>query len=169
MLLRIEDHDRQRSRPEDEPASSIHLDRLGFQADRHPTSEDRSADSAGRQSARDGVDRAALAPLLARGLIYGCRCSRTDLAAAAGGDAQPRAERRYPGTCRDLGIAAGENVAWRLRFDPGDEAFDDLLMGPQRRESRRSIGDLLLRDRLGNWTYECVSVDRIDASTGSPR
>ena len=125
-------------------------------ATRRPST--RAPDSAGRQSARDAIYRTALAPLLARGLIYGCRCSRADLTASAdSGAAQPRAERRYPGTCRDLGIAPGEGVAWRLRFDPGVEAFDDALMGPQRQDPAAQCGDLLLRDRLGNWTYQCVA------------
>ena len=158
VVLRIEDHDRQRSRLEYEVRILDDLDWLGFQADRHPTSEYRAPDSAGRQSARDAIYRTALAPLFARGLIYGCRCSRADLTASAdSGAAQPRAERRYPGTCRDLGIAPGEGVAWRLRFDPGEEAFDDALMGPQRQDPAAQCGDLLLRDRLGNWTYQCVA------------
>jgi glutamyl/glutaminyl-tRNA synthetase len=158
VLLRIEDHDRQRSRPAYEAGILDDLDWLGFEADRHPTSEYRDPDAPGRQSARDAVYRAALAPLLARGMVYGCRCSRADLAAPAhGGAAPPGAERRYPGTCRDLGIDAGEGVAWRLRFEPGDETFDDLLMGPQRQDPAAQCGDLLLRDRLGNWTYQCVA------------
>jgi glutamyl-tRNA synthetase/glutamyl-Q tRNA(Asp) synthetase len=38
--------------------------------------------------------------------------------------------------------------------------FDDLLHGPMRQQPAAQAGDLLLRDRHGNWTYQfCVVVD----------
>jgi glutamyl/glutaminyl-tRNA synthetase len=41
----------------------------------------------------------------------------------------------------------------------GDETWDDLRLGPQRDAPDRE-GDLLVRDRHGNWTYPlCVVVD----------
>jgi len=158
VLLRIEDHDRQRSRPEYEARILDDLDWLGFRPDRYSTAEYRAGECDGRQSARDGVYRGALAPLIAAGMIYGCRCSRAELTAAAPDDpVQAHAERRYPGTCRDLGIAPADGVAWRVRIDPGEEYFDDALAGPWRQDPSMQCGDLLLRDRLGNWTYQCVA------------
>jgi glutamyl-tRNA synthetase/glutamyl-Q tRNA(Asp) synthetase len=51
-------------------------------------------------------------------------------------------------------------VAWRLRLDPGAEAFDDLLCGPQHQDPAAQCGDVVIRDRLANWTYQfVVSVD----------
>src|SRR5262245_10713354 len=92
-------------------------------------------------------------------MIYGCRCSRVTQAAASMADVgSANAERRYPGTCRDAGIPLSENVGWRLRIDPGVEEFDDVMMGPQAQDPSTQGGDLLLRDRLGNWTYQCVAV-----------
>jgi glutamyl-tRNA synthetase/glutamyl-Q tRNA(Asp) synthetase len=41
---------------------------------------------------------------------------------------------------------------------PGSERFDDLRLGPQEQEPARQCGDLLLRDRLGNWTYQFAVV-----------
>jgi glutamyl/glutaminyl-tRNA synthetase len=39
-------------------------------------------------------------------------------------------------------------------------AFDDVLHGPTAHDPSAQCGDLLLRDRLGNWTYQfAVSVD----------
>ena len=67
------------------------------------------------------------------------------------------AERRYAGTCRDAGIPLREGVGWRLKLEPGVEAFDDGLLGPQQQDPSAQCGDLLLRDRLGNWTYQCVA------------
>jgi glutamyl-tRNA synthetase/glutamyl-Q tRNA(Asp) synthetase len=47
-----------------------------------------------------------------------------------------------------------------VRLGPGVEAFDDLAMGPQSQHPATQCGDLLVRDRLGNWTYQfAVTVD----------
>lgn len=43
---------------------------------------------------------------------------------------------------------------WRVRFEPGTETFTDLLCGEQTQEPSTQCGDLLIRDRLGNWTYQ---------------
>ena len=48
----------------------------------------------------------------------------------------------------------------RVRLDPGVETFDDGMMGPQQQEPLAQCGDLLVRDRRGNWTYQlAVTVD----------
>jgi glutamyl/glutaminyl-tRNA synthetase len=161
VILRIEDHDRQRSRHDFERALLDDLDWLGFAADIYPADCYRRGACDGRQSERDATYRAALAPLIDAGLVYGCRCSRTALAtwsaSSADGD---NTERRYPGTCRDEQIPLDEGVSWRLRMAPGVETFDDVLLGPQAQDPSTQCGDLLLRDRLGNWTYQCaVTID----------
>lgn len=132
VLLRIEDHDRQRCRPEFEEALLEDLEWLGFTPDVF----------AGRQSDRDDIYRATLAPLIAQGLVYGCDCTRKEV----GGP-------RYPGTCRDRHLPLTDGVGWRVRVDPGVEAFDDALLGTQRQDPAAEFGDILIRDRLGNWTY----------------
>ena len=80
VLLRIEDHDRQRSRPEYEAALLEDLAWLGFNADGPLV----------RQSERDGIYRKALQPLIDRELVYGCACTRTTCCRA------PRSGRRAP-------------------------------------------------------------------------
>jgi glutamyl-tRNA synthetase/glutamyl-Q tRNA(Asp) synthetase len=51
-------------------------------------------------------------------------------------------------------------VGWRLRIDPGIETFEDARLGPQEQDPSAQCGDLLLRDRAGNWTYQfAVTVD----------
>ena len=158
VLLRIEDHDAQRSRPEFEAALLEDLDWLGFTPDLFPTSVFRAGACASRQSDRHAHYEKAAADLAARGLVYGCTCTRQELAAAASqGD---DGEVRYPGTCRDARTPLRDGVGWRLRLSdgPGDvERFDDLLLGPQRQEPARQCGDVLIRDRLGNWTYQFVA------------
>ena len=51
-------------------------------------------------------------------------------------------------------------MAWRLRLEPGAESFTDLICGPQQQDPAEQCGDVVIRDRLGNWTYQfVVSVD----------
>jgi glutamyl/glutaminyl-tRNA synthetase len=146
VVLRIEDHDRQRSRRDAERQMLEDLDWLGLEADVYPTSCYKAAACDGRQSERDEIYRRALAPLIEAGTIYGCRCSRTTQATG-----------RYDGTCRDAGIPLGDDVGWRLRLEPGVEEFDDVILGRQSQDPSLQCGDLLIRDRLGNWTYQCVA------------
>ena len=157
ILLRVEDHDRDRCRPEYERALLDDLDWLGFVPDDFPTDAFRQGRCDGRQSDRTAVYEGAASELRERGLIYGCSCSRRELAGHAGAN---ETELRYPGTCRERGLALDTGLAWRVRLDPGVERFDDLLLGPQQQEPAAQCGDLAIRDRLGNWTYQFVaSVD----------
>lgn len=155
VILRIEDHDRQRSTSAYEQALLDDLEWLELEPDVYPLSAYRAERCDGRQSERDAVYREALAPLVRAGLVYGCRCSRADIERASPATAD--GERRYANTCRDLGLPLGDELGWRLRIDPGVETFDDALAGPQAQEPALQCGDLLLRDRLGNWTYQGVA------------
>jgi len=158
VLLRIEDHDAQRCRPEFERSILDDLDWLGFQPDEFPTSAFRRGPCASRQSDRDALYREHAAVLVDRGLVYGCRCSRQQIAALSSD--RDDAAQRYPGTCRSRGLAPTDGLTWRLRLDPGTEHFDDLLEGRQAQDPAAQCGDLVIRDRLGNWTYQfAVSVD----------
>jgi glutamyl-tRNA synthetase/glutamyl-Q tRNA(Asp) synthetase len=131
VLLRIEDHDRQRSRREYEEALLDDLDWLGFRPDMFPTDAFRRGRCEGRQSDREDVYRDALAPLVTQGLVFGCDCTRRQIEGAV-----------YSGRCRERGLPLGDGIGWRVRLDPA------------------AGGDVLIRDRLGNWTYQwCVSVD----------
>jgi len=158
VLLRVEDHDRQRCRPEYEAALLDDLDWLGFVPDRFPTQAFRRGACESRQSERHVVYDEAARRLAERGLLYACRCSRQEIAtaqASGGGD-----EFRYPGTCRDRGWPLAPDVAWRVRLEPGEEGFDDLLCGYVGQDPAAQCGDVVIRDRLGNWTYQFVaSVD----------
>lgn len=149
VVLRIEDHDRQRSRPELAAAILEDLAWLGF-VHHGPVVY---------QSERDAIYRAALQPLIDRELVYGCSCTRADIQAGTGGR-QAGAEPRYANTCRDKEIALTPEVGWRVRMDPGAERFFDEYLGPQEQDPSRQCGDVLVRDRLGNWTYQfAVTVD----------
>jgi glutamyl-Q tRNA(Asp) synthetase len=143
VLLRIEDHDRQRARREYEQALLDDLEWLGFEPDVYPYAGFRAGACEGRQSDRDRAYRDALEPLVAAGLVYGCDCTRKQLT-----------EGPYPGTCRERGVPLRDSVGWRVRLDDATETFDDGLIGPQQQTPATQCGDVLIRDRLGNWTYQ---------------
>jgi glutamyl-tRNA synthetase/glutamyl-Q tRNA(Asp) synthetase len=158
VLLRIEDHDRQRARPEYERALLDELDWLGFVPDLFPTAAFRAGRCASRQQDRHEIYARAATRLDAAGLLYGCRCSRRDLATAATGGAPQGCVDR----CEHQGLGLAEGLAWRLRMTPDEETVDDLLAGSHRFDPSAD-GDVVIRDRLGNWTYQfAVSVDDLD-------
>ena len=175
VLLRIEDHDRARSRPEFEAGILDDLDWLGYRPDVYPTDAFRAGRCDGRQSDREQVYRDAFDILTRRGLVYACQCSRRSLLAGSAGpqktptalpsppahDSAPDStELYYPGVCRDKGLPLTAGYGWRLRIEPGVETFEDVRLGTQRQDPADQCGDVLLRDRHGNWTYQfAVTVD----------
>ncbi len=70
--------------------------------------------------------------------------------------------RRFPtragaGTAR---LVPGPGRGIRVALERGEERFEDALLGEQRQEPAAQCGDLLLRDRLGQWSYQfAVTVD----------
>ncbi len=110
FLLRIEDIDGTRCKPEFEAAIFEDLAWLGLEWE-HPVR---------RQSEHFGDYAAALKRLDELGLIYPCFCTRSDIASAQVAPHGPDGP-IYPGTCRDLDpltrnqrIAAGMSYALRL-------------------------------------------------------
>lgn len=161
VVLRIEDHDRSRCRPEYEQALLSDLDWLGFAPDEGTTAEFRAGTSALRQSDNDWRYAAAITALEIRGLVYPCRCSRGDIARFV--EDRPNEEMRYPGTCRDAAIPPDASMQRRVKLGPEHERFFDLLRGPQEQVPAEQCGDVLVRDRLGQWTYQfAVTVDDLD-------
>lgn len=156
VLLRIEDHDRGRSRAEYEAAIVEDLAWLGFEADEGYQPVRPGASSPFRQSDGEAVYEAALARLALAGRVYACACSRADIAASVGHVAGE--ELPYPGTCRDRGLPWQGDIGLRVRLDAGEERFRDLRLGPMVQDPARQCGDLLVRDRLGQWTYQFAVV-----------
>jgi glutamyl/glutaminyl-tRNA synthetase len=152
VLLRIEDHDRERCRPEYEAGILDDLDWLGFVPDIYPTGCFRAGRCDGRQSDREAVYRDALDILVSKDLVYACSCTRRSL--GMNGGQPPGSERRYSGTCRDRGLPLTDGYAWRVRIQDNAEEFDDALLGRQIQVPADQCGDMLIRDRLGNWTYQ---------------
>lgn len=107
FLLRMEDTDLERSRPEYEAGIVEDLTWLGLTWD----------GPIHRQSEHIAAYNARLEPLAARGLLYPCSCTRSDIRAALSAPQEGVAHNVYPGTCR------GRPMASRL---PGDALRLDL-------------------------------------------
>ncbi|MEH3053900.1 MAG: tRNA glutamyl-Q(34) synthetase GluQRS [Patulibacter minatonensis] len=127
FLLRIDDLDAGRSRPEVAEQQLADLARLGMGHDGEVP----------RQSARVGRYAEAFAQLVAADHVYPCFCTRAEIreASSAPHGAPTGA---YPGTCRDLSPAerarreaTGRRPAWRLRAGAAPEEIDDLVLGRQ--------------------------------------
>ncbi|KGE01743.1 glutamyl-tRNA synthetase [Achromobacter sp. RTa] len=157
-LLRIEDVDTPRTVPGAAERIMAQLEALGLSWNGEIM----------WQSSRGGAYQAAFDALAARGLIYGCGCTRREIAdSALRGQTQPGAdgERPYPGTCRN-GLPEGRQArAWRVRLPEGVERFEDRWLGPQEQDVARAVGDMALRRADGLWAYQlAVVVD--DAAQG---
>ena len=159
-MLRIEDHDRQRSRPEHEAALLDDLERLGLVPDEPPIWP-RSARVPRRTASptSSAVYVAALEGLRDQGLVYACDCARSTFAAYEAERGRPWRGIGCPGGCRTRALPEDGDTGLRVAVGAGSERWVDLLAGPLADEPARD-GDLLVRDRLGNWTYAfCVVVD----------
>jgi glutamyl-tRNA synthetase/glutamyl-Q tRNA(Asp) synthetase len=156
VLLRMEDHDRGRYRPEYEAGVLEDLEWLGLVPDLGTAAEFRRGPSPHRQSDRDGTYGAALAVLASAGWVYGCDCTRRAIAAEVGD--RFNQETRYPGRCRDRGLSLTVGNGIRVVMEPGAESFTDGLLGAVSQVPAEQCGDLLLRDRTGNWTYQFAVV-----------
>lgn len=160
VVLRIEDHDRQRSRAAWEAALLDDLERLGLLPDEPALDAFRAGPTPWRQSDVPERYATALAVLRDRGLVYACDCARSSFGAwAATHGGRAWAGPGCPGGCADRGLAETPDIGLRVALGAGAEAWDDLLLGARSGEPSGG-GDLLVRDRAGNWTYAfCVVVD----------
>ena len=156
VLLRMEDHDRGRSRPEDEAAALEDLEWLGLAPDLGRPAELRLGPSPYRQSDCDRAYAVALEELARKARVYACDCTRRDIAAEAGD--RLNQETRYPGRCRDRGLPLTDGTGIRAVMEPGAVTFADALLDVVTQVPSEQCGDLLLRDRTGNWTYQFTVV-----------
>jgi glutamyl-tRNA synthetase len=161
FLLRIEDLDPDRSRPEHEERQLADLRALGIDWDGEPV----------RQSKRARLYADALARLEAAGRVYPCWCTRAEIRAAAEAPHGGLPEGAYPGTCRSLTAderAEREQTAERppaLRLDARAQeiSFQDRLHG----EVDGVVDDFVLRrwDRTHAYNLAVV-VDDADQRIG---
>jgi glutamyl-Q tRNA(Asp) synthetase len=156
FLLRIEDIDGPRSRPELADEFRRDLEWLGLEWDEVPA-----------QSTRLASYAAAAEALRARGLIYPCTCTRSEIEAAG---ALPGLEGLiYPGTCKHRAPDPARPAAWRLDAGKalaatGPLVWEDALAGPQAIDLS-GLGDVVLvRKDLPASYHLAVTLD--DAADG---
>jgi glutamyl-Q tRNA(Asp) synthetase len=113
------------------------------------------------QSARTAAYREAFARLQADGLVFGCACTRKEMADSA---LARDGTRRYPGTCRNGLLPGREARAWRLRVARGRVAFPDGVQGVIEEDVGADVGDFVLLRADGLFAYQlAVVVDDAEA------
>lgn len=149
MLLRVEDLDPDRSKPEYIAALRDDLRWLGLDWDAEMP----------LQSTRTEAYRGAFERLSAD--IYPCYCSRAELHAASAPHASD-GETIYSGTCRGLTDARRKEKtrppAWRIRVPDETVAFTDGVFGPVSQNLARECGDFILRRSDGVYAYQLAVV-----------
>ncbi len=149
-LLRIEDVDGGRCRPDHGHGILEQLAGLGLVWDGEPLWQ-----------SRRGERYAEVARWLQdRQLAYGCSCSRQDIANwwQRHGGAPAQGELPYPGVCRDGSSGERPARALRLRVPAGLECFDDRRCGRFCQDVSREVGDFVLRRADGWWSYQLAMV-----------
>lgn len=155
FLLRIEDIDTQRCRPEYQAAILEDLAWLGLDWDGEVRVQSRHL------GAYDRV----IADLAWRGLAYPCFCSRADIAASPSAPHGPEGP-VYPGTCRHLGAAgrarmSREKHAWRLDLSAALASVGAMTWDP------RPFGDIVIGRRETPASYHlcCTHDDALQGVT----
>ena len=161
MLLRMEDLDPVRTRPEYAAAIADDLAWLGLDWDAgYP-------DPAFCQSGRTALYEDAFHTLKRMGLIYPCWCSRAQRLAAASAphpgeaDHDPRCRcARLTAAEKSALLTAGRKPAWKVRVPAGTVTVQDSHYGPYTQNLSRDCGDFIVRRADGVFAYQlAVSVD----------
>jgi len=163
VIMRVEDIDRPRCKPELREAALEELQWLGLDWSQGP----HAGDPVGEfdQQTRTELYRGYLQQLAGAGLAYPCTCSRKDIEQAS---SAPHGEEGavYPGTCRDrwesfeqAEAESGIRPAWRFRWETDAVSFQDQLQGDVTVDPS-TLGDFVLwrRDDLPSYQL-AVSVD----------
>jgi glutamyl-Q tRNA(Asp) synthetase len=112
------------------------------------------------QSRRTALYEAALERLRAGGYVYGCRCSRREIADSGLMGLEGAI---YPGTCRRLALPPGPGIAERMVAAQAPVTFVDRAMGTISQRVCRDIGDFVVKRRDGLFAYQlAVVVDDAD-------
>ncbi len=151
MVLRIEDLDPDRCRPEYAEILKEDLLWLGLDWDREQLP----------QSLRTERYAEAFRLLQEQGLVYPCYCTRGELHAASAPHASD-GRLLYAGTCRHLTQAQRAEKtkapAWRLAVPDAVYSFTDGLQGHWEENLARDCGDFIIRRADGVYAYQLAVV-----------
>lgn len=173
MVLRMEDLDPDRSRPDYAAGLLADLRWLGLDWDEGPDVGGPAAPYC--QSQRSHYYQAAFDKLLQAGLVYPCFCSRAELRLAASAPHAGDTEVPYSGRCAaltELAVtklrAADRRPSYRLRVGDAAVEYSDEVYGRQKQVLRQECGDFVIRRSDGVFAYQlAVVVD--DAAMGISR
>ncbi len=155
ILLRIEDLDGPRIKPESARQLIQDLRWLGIDWDQGPI----------LQSRRMAVYADAVAQLLKADLAYPCICTRKEVESAASAPHAEDGAAVYPGTCRgrfgsveEATAFAGRPPAIRFRVPDGIVGWEDQFCGPQQYDVARQLGDFVIAKADGTPAYQLAVV-----------
>lgn len=158
-VLRIEDLDKQRSKPHFVSLIEDDLHWIGLDWDEGGTLG--GPNGPYFQSKRSDIYQYYFEKLSDE--IYPCFCSRADLLSASA----PHADNGspiYAGTCRNLSISeikalrTEKNPAWRITVPNIEITFNDIVKGRVSRNLSRDIGDQIIRRANGDFSYQFAVV-----------
>jgi len=155
VVLRIDDLDSPRVKPGADVQAIEMLRWLGLEWDEPVAYETKNLEHYAT----------ALQRLASGDWIYPCRCTRSQIAAAAMSAPHiDEHELRYPGTCRPEQQTSGEfeaslpGAAWRLRVPDRDFEFIDGILGRQHWNIQQLVGDFLVTNKQGSAAYQLAVV-----------
>lgn len=161
LILRDDDLDRGRCRPEFVAAMFDDLHWFGFRWEEGPDCGGPFAPY--HQSERMTHYLDAFERLREVGAIYPCFCSRQDVRRALSAPHAGEEETLYPGTCRSRSAATPRaGVNWRFRVPDGETlSFADTALGPQSERAGRDFGDFLIwrKDDVPSYQLACTVDD----------
>ena len=154
MLLRVEDLDRVRCKPQFAEGVRRDLAWLGLDWD----------EETAPQSARDDAYAEAVDRLAEQGAVFACSCTRRELALASAPHDPAEAGRRCVAGCRS-DPRPGRRAAIRVELPDAQVTVDDRLTGRLAENPGRAVGDMVVRRSDGLYAYQlAVVVD--DAADG---
>lgn len=147
LVLRIEDTDTERSKPEFEKDLIDQLTWLGLTWDEGPV----------RQSERLHIYEGYLRQLLANGNAYWCDCTKADLEAKRKNMMEAGIAPKYDGHCRDKKIKEGSDAVIRFVMPERVLSFTDLVRG--KIEFNMALaGDIVIAKSFKNPLYNFAVV-----------
>jgi glutamyl/glutaminyl-tRNA synthetase len=139
IVLRIEDVDLSRAKPEYYDAILEDMEWLGFKADFPVSIQSEHLDRYQR-----AWDKLRLA-----NLTYFCECSRKEISASS----EDPSRMIYKGVCRKKNLEGGPNRGIRLKANDDPLPFSDYFTMGNYRDPASHFGDILIRDRMSQWTF----------------
>lgn len=161
FVLRVEDLDTQRSRPEFVEANLAELRWLGLTWDEGP--DVGGAFGPYRQSERSGLYEESLRRLERHNHLFPCYLSRKDLQDVASaphgvGPAYGGTQRRLSAQLTEQRQGAGKIPSLRFRVEPQTLTFHDAVYGEMTTDPAQTTGDFVVRRSDGEWAYQLAVV-----------